>query len=69
MERLTIHVDRNITIAQAEEIGRRHGIQATYPSYFAPYPLALNRELHDAWLRGYSAVAAVRWPEYCIAVR
>ncbi len=69
MDRRTVFTKGRLSPKEIEESGRETARTDEYPCYIVPNPFAHSREMHDAWLRGYSATAANRWPKECVAVR
>lgn len=59
--------DYALVLKNAENVGASHARRDDRPNYRAPAEYAGNRCMHDAWLRGYSRVAAVQW-EHCLRV-
>lgn len=68
MFRQYVHLDESTTTAEVARIGRETAEGDPRPCYCAPEPIAHIRRLYVAWLRGYSAAAAARWPGKAVVV-
>lgn len=59
--------EREAALSNAEKRGEEHARRDQTPNYRGPAEYGLDRRAHDAWLRGYSRIASIRWAE-CVRV-